>query len=404
MMRLLVICNEIPLPANHGGRVDALRRIRALSAVGVGLPLLVTWCSQGDAMKPEPLIAGLAANVEAVQLFEISRSWPARISRIWQLLCGRSLYVVTRNSSRDAVAALVAQARDAGVDAILLEGLFGGALAMELAQRLEVPYFYRSQNVEFLYLRKQRTVAHHWRQKLVHQLACNGLENFERKVIAGAALTFDISVDDMHYWQGQGIGQIRWLPPLCEPLPAVANVLPAVDVAFLGNLFMPNNVQGVCWLIDEVWPLVRARRPQASLRISGSKPVPAIVDACARGAGVELLANVAVVSDVYAAAQVLVNPVLVGSGVNMKALELLDTGKPVISTPAGVQGLPAEHQSLFELASAPAAFAEAILSALKRQTTSDATSLLPDCYRPEGIRPIVAMMQSELAREKRLPS
>ena len=111
---------------------------------------------------------------------------------------------------------------------------------------------------------------------------------------------------------------------------------------------------------------------------------------CAAGKGIQLVANVGSVSDVYESAQVMVNPVLVGSGVNMKALELLDCGKPVISTPQGVKGLPEEHQRLFIVEKDPARFAQAILSELNFPSVT--SSRLPACYRPEAAQALVEQM------------
>ena len=50
-MKLLVVCNEIPYPPNHGGRVDVWARLRAFRAAGVSI-VLITWCSDRKNERP----------------------------------------------------------------------------------------------------------------------------------------------------------------------------------------------------------------------------------------------------------------------------------------------------------------------------------------------------------------
>lgn len=405
MMRLAVVCNEVLYPVNHGGRVDVVRRLRALTGAGVTVAQLVAWAGEDEPLwSAQTLGDKLGIAIGTLAIIPIARSWPARLGRLPRLLT-QSLYVATRHLSRKVMDDLVDEAKAAGVNAVMLDGLFGGNVALTLARRLEVPLFYRSQNIEHRYLEDQSRVAKGLRRRLSAWLASRNVAAFERNVMRRAALVFDISIDDMAYWQQQGIAHIHWLPPFCDALPAAANQLEKRDVAFLGNLFMPNNVQGVRWLLEQVWPLVLQKAPQLTLRIAGSKPVAELVAACAQRPSVELVADIAVVADIYEAATVMVNPVLVGSGVNMKSLELLATGKPVVSTSQGVKGLPVEHQALFIVTDTAESFATSIVDALAlaRRQPEIRASRLPDCYRPAAISVAITLMDEVMAGHRGMP-
>ncbi|MGZ9713168.1 glycosyltransferase [Glaciimonas sp. GNP009] len=392
MIRVAVICNESPYPPIHGGRVDVMRRLRAFHNQGVKISQLITWGKDVDVANQHlALSENLGTVVDEFTIFEISRGWLSRLKRLPRLLLN-SLYVVTREVTASQLDRLFKAAQIANVNAVFLDGLFGGQLALALAKRLGVPLFYRSHNIEHLYLQQQSQVAKSLRGKIVHWLASRNIESFERRIIAQSALVFDISIEDMTYWKFQDFDNLVWLPPFCDPLPRSVRQFKKRDVAFLGNLFMPNNVQGVRWLLESVWPLVLQKAAGATLRVAGSNPADEIIQACAKSPNVELVSNVEVVSDVYDAALVMVNPVLVGSGVNMKALELLDTGKPVISTSQGVKGLPIAHKALFQLADSPSIFASAILKALENNHDQTAQSRLPECYRPEAIVHVIRMI------------
>ncbi|MBV8465238.1 MAG: glycosyltransferase [Burkholderiales bacterium] len=393
-LRLAIVCNEVPCPPTHGGRADVLRRIRALTAAGVDVAQLVTWCAEGENV---PALQDYGIHADA-SVFPISRGWPARARRLAGLLAN-SMSVVIRRRSHADLAQLAERARARGVNAVLLDGLFGGELACALAQRLDVPLFVRSHNIEHQYLRDQYRAAS-GRTRLKFWLAARCVYPFEYRTLSSAQAVFDISVDDMVFWRARGLGNVHWLPPICEPLPPAANALEPVDVAYLGNLFSPNNVQGIRWLIEQVWPRVRAAHPTARMRIAGSKPTGEVVELCKAAPGVELLANVAVVTDVYTAARILVNPVLAGSGVNMKALEFLDSGAAVISTPQGAKGLPPEHQALFHIASSAEAFADAIVAALAAPAVNVRESRLPDCYRSAAVASAAQTMLQHVVQHR----
>jgi len=69
-------------------------------------------------------------------------------------------------------------------------------------------------------------------------------------------------------------------------------------------------------------------------------------------------------------AAVALNPMLVGSGTNMKMLDYLAAGVPVVSTPVGVRGLDLDHERDLRVVE-PAEFAAAI-----RATLSDPDSVV----------------------------
>ncbi|MFB6151435.1 MAG: glycosyltransferase family 4 protein [Haloarculaceae archaeon] len=109
-------------------------------------------------------------------------------------------------------------------------------------------------------------------------------------------------------------------------------------LVFHGNLGNAQNAEVVDLLLDEVFPAVRAEFPEASLLLVGAGPPestpPGVV---ATGVIDDLPGHVA-------AADAAVAPMLSGSGTNLKVLEYLATGLPLVTTPVGAEGLPLDHE------------------------------------------------------------
>lgn len=267
--------------------------------------------------------------------------------------------------------ALHAALRETGTDLIWTEGPYPAHEAMLAAKTLGVGYVYRSHNIEHQYMAKQAHAASGWKSKLTLALAVLGLRRFEMKAMRAAKAVMDISNDDMAFWRQQGIERLYWLPPVTEGSlrPVAPGALAGeaeVDVVFLGNLTTPNNVQGVSWLMREVYPRVQALRPGTTFLVAGSNPVPEITElfAGSEWQHAQLLVNPPDALSVFRRARVLVNPVQVGSGIQMKAIEMLSYPVPVVTAVQGTCGMPEHIKRLFVVVEHANDFARAIVEGL----------------------------------------
>jgi sugar transferase (PEP-CTERM/EpsH1 system associated) len=120
-----------------------------------------------------------------------------------------------------------------------------------------------------------------------------------------------------------------------QPQPDAAREASCV---FVGALDYRPNVDAACWFTREVWPKVRARYPQARLRVVGRRPRPE-VEQLASVAGVEVVANVPDVRPYLAEAAVAVAPLRIARGVQNKVLEAMAMARPVVASPEAMAGL-----------------------------------------------------------------
>jgi glycosyltransferase involved in cell wall biosynthesis len=98
----------------------------------------------------------------------------------------------------------------------------------------------------------------------------------------------------------------------------------------------PMNLHGLRSFIEQAWPAIRQACPWASLRVVG-RVGRAIADP---RAGVELAGWVESLADEYAAAEVVINPTIAGTGLKIKSCEALCHGKSLVVWPDGVDGMP----------------------------------------------------------------
>lgn len=368
-MRILCIANDIPLPANSGGRVDVWRRLCALKACGYSVALLC-WTDSGRTAPPsKEVLDELASVCDAVKIVSIKRSALELLQRLLQLWRWPSHVAARAVTARGG--AVDVWARTFSPDVVLLDGLYGGALAIDLANVLSRPLWYRSHNIEHRYMAAQCVRESRWVRRLGLWVSCLGLERFERLVLARADRVFDISLDDAATWRAQGVDTIEWLPTLVDA--AYARRLAEqtteapFDVLYFGNLNTPNNVEAVLWWVDEVLP--RVRGSDLKIAVAGSRPNTAVRDAIARDPRIQLIENPRDMASVVARARVLVNPMRAGSGVNLKSVEMLFSNAALVSTSVGVGGLSPAAKECFSVADSSEKFAAAIIAGLERSVT-----------------------------------
>ena len=393
-MKLTVFTHDSLEPANHGYRVDVVRRLRHLRDLGMGIQLVSlargkqpAWGqARGLDYADESLTLGRAAQApfhQALARTATGLPWPAACRTL-------------RSAFRDRVCSSIQQFAP---DAFLVEGLYSAPLAYWMQSRIpgKVPkILYRSHNIEYQYMANQLRAEKNARQRVNLWLSNAHLEAYERGMLTKADWVYDISCDDLAYWLRQGYTRIRWLPPLSDGAgPRPPSRKPEWDMAYCGNLHAPNNVEAVQWFVMEVMPLVRERFPQATLVVAGSQPSAELLAICTGHDFVTVVADPADITAIYDRSRILVNPALRGSGVNIKTIDMLYSGKDMIVSKVGAAGLSAGIQQAVAVNMSPQEFADKACEFLSMSTRANAGHWLVQLEREahEGMAHLASQVQ-----------
>ncbi len=134
-------------------------------------------------------------------------------------------------------------------------------------------------------------------------------------------------------------------------------------VSFVGSMDWLPNVDGVEFLVRDIWPRVRAARPDARLQIVGRNPTGEVKRYHGTD-GIEVTGGVPDVRPYYSRAAVVVVPLRIGGGTRIKIYEAMAMGKPVVSTPLGAEGLSFREGEQIILADGPGLLAKSMIGLL----------------------------------------
>ena len=175
---------------------------------------------------------------------------------------------------------------------------------------------------------------------------------------AGAAITSPVEARELERRSGR---RVVALPMAVDVrVPAVVASAPAASFAFLGLMTYTPNREAVRWWRDRV-------RPELDRR-GGEDVLLTVIGGCSddhrRDLEDERIHFVGYVEDLGTELRRhrgFVAPIINGTGVKTKVLDALSVGLPVVTTPAGVSGLPVVNGATALVASDPTLFAEAVL-------------------------------------------
>ena len=155
-----------------------------------------------------------------------------------------------------------------------------------------------------------------------------------------------------------------------------------------------GNREGLNHLLTDIWPLVRARLPDAKLVVAGT-----IGDGLASENGIEAVGRVDDLASLAGPDRIGLAPIRVSSGVAIKVADYMGLGMPVIGYPGGLDGFGSELDSASIRVHSTEAFADALVELLtseeKRRARSEAgLKLAETTLSDSGIVEALAVFRS----------
>jgi len=130
-------------------------------------------------------------------------------------------------------------------------------------------------------------------------------------------------------------------------------------ILFTGLMSYYPNQQAIRWFLDEVFPLIQRRVPEAKLVVAGARPPARLI--ARRSSSVEITGTVRDMRPYFERARLVVAPLKIGGGTRVKILEAQAMARPVVSTTLGAEGLNVRNGHSILIADEPADFADQVV-------------------------------------------
>ena len=362
-MRILLLTQVLPYPPDSGPKVKTWHLLRFLAPKHE--VTLVSFV-RGDQAQS---VAALRRYCHAVWTVPMSRGLPADGLAMLRSLTGGQPWMMVRDdraAMRQLVDRLAAETR---FDVVHADQLNMAQYAMRVRGARRVLDAHNA--LWLLYQRVGATMTAGPRKWLLER-DWRLLKRYEGEACRGFDAVLTVSDQDRQALDEAAGCPKRlphvWVIPIAvdtDELPLLPRQPEASHIVHLGTMYWPPNIDGVQWFVDEVYPLIRARRPEAALDVVGARPPQSLLALNQSGRNIRVTGYVDDPRPFLRNAGVFIVPLRAGGGMRVKILEALSQGLPVVSTTLGCEGIAVEDGRHLLVADTPADFAQAVLRLLE---------------------------------------
>ncbi len=188
--------------------------------------------------------------------------------------------------------------------------------------------------------------------RLAHLISSYQYRPLEHRLLSDFDMIYAISSaeSDVIKSQFQKLSnRVRWIPPIPE---AKSLQMPAyVDntsfrLAYFGDLTLPNNYSGLHWFCKEVLPRLCFDQVEMHIAGRGSERFTVYPKVYTYG-------FIDDVSQYLSNKHIIIAPISSGAGVKIKVLDAIASGKPLVTTNKGAEGLSAPIKKMMNIADTP---------------------------------------------------
>jgi len=269
-------------------------------------------------------------------------------------------------------------------DVVHLESLFMTPYIKTIRENSQAKVVLRAHNIEHqiweqLATEQSNSVKKWYLNRLAAQLA-----HYERGILEHLDGIAAISTTDKQQFEAMGGNTPVHVAPVGIDLTqypiAAANSASQKQATlfFIGALDWAPNTEGLQWFLQHCWPQLIQSHPDAQFHIAG-RNAPNWQDQLDKQ-GVHFHGEVESAVDFMLQYDVMVVPLLSGSGVRIKVLEGMALGKTVLTTPIGALGIDSKNGKDMLVANGAAAFSQAIESVLNGKMDTESIGKAARAY------------------------
>jgi len=362
-MRILQVCKKTPIPAKDGEALAIINFAKLLTKKNTKITMLAiaTPKHNGDSKKNSDL---LNKSITYKQFF-INTNF--NVGSFATSFLKNESYALQRFFCKKFEYLIIEELKANRYDIVQLEGLYLVPYIASIKKNSNVKIVLRAHNVEHEVWFKLAKNTNNYFKRMLYKRNAHELQKAEQSSLINVDAIVSISTSDETYFK-QNYPNI----PM-RNLPFGINVAdyqthsPSLNksIAFIGSLDWLPNLEGLHWFLNEVFPLVLAKVPDAKFHIAGRNLKD--TEQFKQYASTNIDGEVEDAKAFIATHPVFVVPLLSGSGMRIKIIEAMALKRAVVSTTLGAAGINYTNQKNISIADSVINFANAIITLIQNE-------------------------------------
>jgi glycosyltransferase involved in cell wall biosynthesis len=363
LLKILQIANKAPFPPQDGGSIAVYNMAKGFIQNGVELHLVAINTTKH--FKPDKDVPAEFKR-DSHYLTVPKNTNTTAVGAFLNLFSSQS-YFVSRFHFKEMEDALVKKLKENKFDIIQLEGVFMGSYIDLIRKHSSAKIVLRAHNVETVIWERHIANESSFLKKIYLGIQSKRLKKFEEEVINKVDALVSITDVDKKSLQQISPGKpaytcITGVNAEYYKRPGDRNLKQKTIFYFASMDWMPNQ-EAVDWFLANCWVNIYKEVRDCKLVIAGKNMPQRFIKL--NEPNVQVISNVANSKDFYNQHDILIVPLLSGSGLRIKIIEGMSYGKAIVSTRIGAEGIPVTHDENILLADTPSAFSSAVIDLLK---------------------------------------
>lgn len=364
-LKILQICFRLPYPPHDGGAIAMYNMAKGLKANGCELTML-SYNTKKHFFDPDKLPASFKVLGE---LYTVDLDASVKPLGAFLNLFGRKSYNIIRFDQQKVREELAAVLESKQFDIIHFEGLFT-SMYVDDVRRLapKSKLVLRQHNIEYKIWERMAKAAGMPKKWYLNLLA-KRLKRYELNVFHKFDAIIPITEVDERDVKATSSEIKTFVSPTGVDVSDYVleeGVVERNSVFHFGSLNWMPNQEGLKWFLESTWPIIRESTPEAKFFIAG-KDMPDWIGQWHGKDNVEVVGEVEDAVKFYNSKNIMVVPLLSGSGMRIKIIEGMAAGKAIISTKIGAEGISVKDGKEVLLRDDAQSFAEAVVGLLENE-------------------------------------
>ncbi len=355
-MNILQIFNKVPYPPKDGGSVAVASFSEGFAKNGNKVDLLCLNTNKHHTdLSAITNLLHKNITINAVNINTDIRIIPA----LKNLLFSKLPYIAERFISVEFEQKLITQIQNTNYDIIQIEGLYMMPYVSVIRKYSDAIISYRAHNIEneiwSLNLKQEKNFL----KKLYLKNLVKRLKKFELSFLNSYNILIPITERDGNILKKLENKKPMHISPTGIDIKKYSQSeinFSDVKLFHLGSLDWIPNIDGLKWFLKNVWTKLHYEFPDLTFTIAGRNASAELINSFTKYQNIIFKGEIENAIDFMHQHNVMIVPLLSGSGMRIKIIEGMACGNIIISTSKGAEGINAENNKEILLAETPEDF------------------------------------------------
>ena len=359
-MKILQLCHKPPLPTIDGGCIAIHNITKCLLDGGMDVKVVAV-----ATPKHPYVVSTYSKDYLSKTRFEsvFIDTTPHKMEALKTLFTGKS-YQIERFYHKNMAAKLTEIVKNEHFDIIHIESIYMAPYIPLIRKYSKAKILLRLHNIEHQIWERLSENESNPVLKLAYRVNAHQLQRVERRILHEVDGYMSISEPDYRYFHETA----PEVPGVVIPFGIDVDNYDMEDDDYiatdhpslfhLGSMNWSPNVEGILWFLDEVWPEILLSHPDLTFTLAGHDIPDSIRNR--HDKNVTVMGAVPNANEFMMDYDIMVVPLLSGSGIRIKIVEAMALGRVVITTSIGAEGLDVQDGKHLFIANTPEEFVSVI--------------------------------------------